>query len=252
MKKKIRVISKLEIKNSFLIKGLQYEGLRKIGNPIDYGLKYFKDGVDQINIIDIVSSLYGRENLYDIVDKMTNNIFIPVCVGGGIKKIDHIKKLLKAGADRVILNSSVLRDNKFLEEVGNTFGFQFLSVSIEAKLINNEFYCMMDHGRENSNIKVDEWVKHLNQKRVGEIIINSVDNDGMENGYNFDLIKLVENKINCPLVASGGAGSLNDFYTAVKNHDLDGVCASSVFHFNRLSVQNVKEHLKSKKINVVE
>ena len=250
MKKKIRVISKLEIKNSFLIKGLQYEGLRKIGNPIDYGLKYFKDGIDQINIIDIVSSWYDRENLYDIVDKMTNNIFIPVCVGGGIKKIDHIKKLLNAGADRIILNSSVLRDRKFLEEVGNTFGFQFLSVSIEAKFMNNEFYCMMDHGRE--NIRVSEWVEYLNQKQVGEIIINSVDNDGMEKGYNLDLVKLVENRINCPLVVSGGAGSLNDFYTAIKDYNIDGVCASSVFHFNRLNVKKLKEYLKSKKINIVE
>ena len=250
--KKIRIISKLEIKNSFLIKGLQYEGLRKIGNPIDYSLKYFKDGVDQINIIDIVSSLYSRENLYDVVDKITDNIFIPVCVGGGIKKIEHIKKLLKAGADRIILNSSVLRNKEFLEEVGNTFGFQFFSISIEAKNINNQYYCMMDHGRENSNIKVDEWVKHLNQKQVGEIIINSVDNDGMETGYNLDLIKLVENKIDCPLVVSGGAGSYNDFYEAIKNYNVDGVCASSVFHFNRLNIKDLKKHLKSKKINVVE
>lgn len=250
--RKIRIISKLEIKNSFLIKGLQYEGLRKIGNPIDYSLKYFKDGVDQINIIDIVSSLYSRENLYDVVNKITDNIFIPVCVGGGIKKIEHIKKLLKAGADRVILNSSVLRNKEFLEEVGNTFGFQFFSISIEAKNINNQYYCMMDHGRENSNIKVDEWVKHLNQKQVGEIIINSVDNDGMETGYNLDLIKLVENKIDCPLVVSGGAGSYNDFYEAIKNYNVDGVCASSVFHFNRLNIKDLKKHLKSKKINVVE
>ena len=177
--KKIRVISKLEIKNSFLIKGLQYEGLKKIGNPVDYSFKYFKNGADQINIIDIVSSLYSRENLYDVVNKITNNIFIPVCVGGGIKKIDHIKKLLKAGADRIILNSSVLRNNEFLDEVGNIFGFQFFSISIEAKKINNQYYCMMDHGRENSNIRVPEWVEYLSKKQVGEIIINSIDNDGM-------------------------------------------------------------------------
>lgn len=139
---KLRIIPKLEVKNSNLIKGLQYEGLRKVGNPIDYASKYYDQGADQINIIDIVSSLYSRENIYEIIDKITENIFIPICVGGGIKTIDNIIKLLKCGADRVIINSEALRNKQFLNEVADIFGKQFISVSIEAKKINNDFYTL--------------------------------------------------------------------------------------------------------------
>ena len=178
---KLRIIPKLEVKNSNLIKGLQYEGLRKIGNPIDYAKKYYDQAADQINIIDIVSSLYSRENLYEIIDKITENIFIPVCVGGGIKTIEHIIKLLNCGADRIIINSAALRNRKFLNDIAEIFGNQFISVSIEAKKIHGEYYCMMDHGRENSNIKVNDWIKYLTKNNVGEIIVNSVDNDELLN-----------------------------------------------------------------------
>ena len=130
---KLRIIPKLEVKNSNLIKGLQYEGLRKIGNPVEYANRYYEEGADQINIIDIVSSLYSRDNLYEIIDKITEDIFIPICVGGGIQSIEHIVKLLNCGADRVIINSAALRNSEFLKEVANIFGSQFISVSIEAK-----------------------------------------------------------------------------------------------------------------------
>jgi len=249
---KIRIIPKLEVKNSNLIKGLQYEGLRKVGNPIEYASKYYEGGADQINIIDIVSSLYSRENLYDIVDKITEDIFIPVCVGGGIKNIDHIIKLLNCGADRVIINSEALRNREFLNHASEIFGKQFISVSIEAKKLNNEYYCMMDHGRENSNIKVIDWIKFLNDNKVGEIIINSVDNDGMECGYDLSLIKLITNDVRCPIVISGGAGKANDFTKASKFSCISGLSASSVFHFDKLNILNLKQELQKNNIEVVE
>tara|TARA_B100001964_G_C14196240_1_gene583520 strand:+ start:696 stop:1451 length:756 start_codon:yes stop_codon:yes gene_type:complete len=249
---KIRIIPKLEVKNSNLIKGLQYEGLRKVGNPIEYASKYYEEGADQINIIDIVSSLYSRENLYDIVDKITENIFIPICVGGGIKNIDHIIKLLNCGADRVIINSEALRNREFLNHAAEIFGKQFMSVSIEAKKLNNEYYCMMDHGRENSNIKVIDWIKFLNDNNVGEIIINSVDNDGMECGYDLSLIKLITNDVKCPIVISGGAGKPDDFTKAAKFNCISGLSASSVFHFNKLNILNLKKELKENNVEIVE
>jgi len=249
---KLRIIPKLEVKNSNLIKGLQYEGLRKVGCPIEHASKYYEEGADQINIIDIVSSLYSRENLYDIVDKITENIFIPICVGGGIKNIDHIVKLLNCGADRVIINSEALRNRKFLNHVGEIFGKQFMSVSIEAKKLNNEYYCMMDHGRENSNIKVIDWIKFLNDNNVGEIIINSVDNDGMECGYDLSLIKLITNDVKCPIVISGGAGKPDDFTKAAKFNCISCLSASSVFHFNKLNILNLKKELKENNVEIVE
>ena len=125
-KEKVRIIPKLEIKNENLIKGVRFEGLRKVGNPVEFANDYYKSGADQINIVDIVASLYSRDNLYNIVNKITDKVFIPVCVGGGIKNIENIRQLLKSGADRVILNSSVLRNPNFLNEVMNIFGGQFI------------------------------------------------------------------------------------------------------------------------------
>lgn len=249
---KVRIIPKLEIKNSYLIKGLQYEGLRKIGDPIDFAKKYYDDGADQINIIDIVSSLYNRENLYEIIDKITDNIFIPICVGGGIKKIENIVKLLDCGADRIIINSEAFRNKEFINDIGNIFGKQFISISIEAKKINNEFYCMMDYGRENTNIKVNEWVKYINKLGVGEIIINSVDNDGMESGFDLSLIKLLDNNTKCSIVISGGAGNFNHFLEATKFDYIHGLSASSVFHFNKINILDLKKDLKNNKVNIVE
>ena len=239
---KLRIIPKLEVKNSNLIKGLQYEGLRKVGNPIDYASKYYEQGADQINIIDIVSSLYSRENIYEIIDKITENIFIPICVGGGIKTIDNIIKLLKCGADRVIINSEALRNKQFLNEVSDIFGKQFISVSIEAKKINDDYYCMMDHGRENSNIKVTEWIKYLTQNNIGEIIINSVDNDGMECGYDISLIRLLADSVKCPVVLSGGAGAVDDFLEAAKFNCISGLSASSIFHFDKINIVDLKKN----------
>lgn len=249
---KLRIIPKLEVKNSNLIKGLQYEGLRKVGNPIDHASKYYEQGADQINIIDIVSSLYSRENIYEIIDKITENIFIPICVGGGIKNIDHIVKLLNCGADRVIINSEALRNKKFLNDIADIFGKQFISVSIEAKKIHNEYYCMMDHGRENSNIKVTDWVKYLSQNNIGEIILNSVDNDGMECGYDISLIKLITDDVKCPVVVSGGAGITNHFLEAAKFDCISGLSASSIFHFDKLNIKDLKKELKIKNIEIVE
>jgi|TARA_B100000780_G_scaffold49689_1_gene30853 cyclase len=249
---KVRIIPKLEIKNSHLIKGLQYEGLRKVGDPIDFAKKYYEDGADQINIIDIVSSLYTRDNLYEIIDKITDNIFIPICVGGGIKKIENIVKLLDCGADRVIINSEAFRNKEFINDIGNIFGKQFISISIEAKKFNNEYYCMMDHGRENTNIKVNEWVKYINKLGVGEIIINSVDNDGMESGFDLSLIRLLDNNTKCPIVISGGAGNFNHFLEATKFDYISGLSASSVFHFNKINILDLKKSLKDNKVNTVE
>ena len=248
---KIRIIPKLEIKNEFLIKGIRYEGLRKVGNPVEFANKYFKDGADQINIIDIVASLYSRDNLYEIVNKITEKVYIPVCVGGGIKSIDHIKSLLACGADRVIINSEALRNIKFIDQIIQTFGSQFLTISIEAKKIGNEYYCMMDHGRENSNKTVSEWIHQLNQYNIGEIILNSIDNDGIENGFDFDLLNIASKiKFNCPKVINGGAGNFEHFKKVLDQYEIDGFSIATSLHFNNFTIKDLKKFLVSKKINI--
>jgi cyclase len=247
-KPKFRIIPKLEIKNNYLIKGVKFEGLRKIGDPVLYAKTYYKDSADQINIMDIVASLYSRENIYEIINKITNNIFIPINIGGGIKNIEDIKKLLNVGADRVIINSEALRNFSFLKKVKNIFGDQFFSISIEAKKINNKYYCMMDHGRENSGILVADWIKRLNKLIVGEIIVNSIDNDGMESGFDLDLLNIVSlYSKSSTLIISGGAANFSDFELIAEKYNIEGIAASTCFHFKRLSVLEIKKNLIKKK-----
>jgi cyclase len=241
---KVRIIPKLEIKNNFLIKGVRFEGLKKIGDPVVFAKKYYEDFADQINIIDIVASLYSRDNIYDIIDKITKEIFIPVNVGGGIANIDHIKKLLNVGADRIIVNSAALRNPNFLIDIKNIFGDQFLTVSIEAKKIQSKYYCMMDHGRENSNIEVCDWIKQLNKIGIGEIVLNSIDHDGMRNGFDNCLLNEVYSLVKSPLVISGGAYSLNDFSNTLSKFTLDGLCSSTALHNNALKIADIKKNLK--------
>ena len=248
---KIRIIPKLEIKNQYLIKGVRFEGLRKLGDPVKFAEEYYNNGADQINIIDIVASLYSRENLYEVVNKITEKVYIPICVGGGIKKIEHIQSLLKCGADRIIINSEALRRENFINEVVNIFGGQFISVSIEAKKINNKYYCMMDHGRENSNKTVSEWLNQLNKFPIGEIILNSIDNDGMENGFNEEIIKLLfESNISCSKVVCGGAGKEKDFLNILKKYKVEGVSAATSFHFSKINILKLKNFLFKNKLNI--
>ena len=241
---KVRIIPKLEIKNNFLIKGVKFEGLKKMGDPILFAKKYYEDFADQINIIDIVASLYSRDNIYDIIDKITSDIFIPVNVGGGIVDIEHIKKLLNVGADRIIVNSSALRNPNFLIDIKNIFGDQFLTVSIEAKKIQGKYYCMMDHGRENTNIEVCDWIKQLNEIGIGEILLNSIDHDGMRKGFDHSLLNEVYSLVKSPLVISGGAHSLNDFSHTLSKFSLDGLCSSTALHYNELKITDIKKNLK--------
>lgn len=246
---KLRIIPKLEIKNQNLIKGVKFEGLRIVGDPILFAENYYKDKADQINIIDIVASLYSRDNIYEIINKITNKIFIPVNVGGGITDIEHIKKLLEVGADRIIINSHALRNPSFLIDVKNIFGEQFISISIEAKKIKGKYYCMMDHGRENSGIEVVEWIHRLKEIKVCEIILNSIDNDGMEQGFDAKLLDDCVKLIDCPLVVSGGISTYEHFLNLSKKK-IDGICSSTAFHFNRTNIFKLKEYLKKNNCNI--
>ena len=248
---KIRIIPKLEIKNDHVIKGIQFDGLRKVGNPVELCKKYFKDGADQINIFDIVSSLYSRDQLYNFLDKITKDIFIPVNIAGGITNIDQIKKLLECGADRVIINSGALRNPQFISEIANIFGAQFLTVSIDVKKYNDRLYCMMDHGRENSNIEVEKWIKYLNSKNVAEIIITSIDNDGMQKGFDKNLISKLSPLVQSQLVVGGGVKNKEKKKKIISSYNVQGISAASVFHFDIESIKGIKKFLLSKNYNII-
>lgn len=249
-KEKIRIIPKLETKNGFLIKGVKYEGLRRIGTIEEYILKYYNDHADQINIIDIVASLYSRDHLFKIIDKSIGCIDIPICVGGGVKTIDDIRQLLLAGADRVIINSEALKNPDFLKNVKNVFGNQFITVSIETKKIEGKYVCMMDHGRELSNYKLNEWILELEKLKIGEIIVNSIDNDGTNLGFDEELVNEIESKINIPLIYSGGLNDKNNILKLLNKKIFSGISLGSSLHFNNINIQEIKKFLYNENLSI--
>jgi len=249
-KEKIRLIPKLETKNGFLIKGVKYEGLRKVGNIDDFIVKYYKDHADQINIIDIVASLYSRDHLFQTLNKSIGLIDIPICVGGGVKTVDHIRQLLLAGADRVIINSEGLKNIEFLKDVKNIFGSQFISISIETKKIDGKYICMMNHGRDVSNFELVEWINELSKLQVGEIIINSIDHDGTNVGFDADLIKIINTNVDIPLIYSGGLNNQENILELLKKELFSGISIGTALHFNDLSIIEIKNYLNENKINI--
>jgi imidazole glycerol-phosphate synthase subunit HisF len=251
---KIRIIPKLEIKNQFLIKGLQFEGLRKIGNPIDFAKKYFLEEADQIIIQDIVASLYSRNNLFDIVKKISENIFIPITVGGGIRTLEDIDNLQNCGADRISINTKVMEDPSFIKEITKIYGSQFLTISIEIRNFNGKYFCMSNHGREKSKYLLTDWLKILDEFDIGEVMITSIDNDGSNDGYDKELIKEIsKNNYNFPIVYGGGIGKNDDVNTLLENYDFSGVAIASSLHSNAINIPDLKKSLikKGHNINII-
>ena len=253
MNDKIRIIPRLEIKNNNIIKGVQFEGLRIVGNPYELSQKYYEQGADQIIVTDIVASLYSRNNLFNTIDKLTNNIFIPITAGGGIRSMEDINFLLKVGADRISMNSYLFENPEILNKISNTFGGQFLTVMIEAKKIGNDYYCMKNHGRDNTGFTLDKWLDFLSDKNIGELAIYSVDNDGTNNGYDSNLIDVInKKKIKFPFIYGGGLSEKNNISTLIKKTNTTGISISSAFHFNLLQIKTLKSDLKKLDINVNE
>lgn len=230
--KTVRVIPRLDIKGPNLVKGIHLEGLRVLGKPEDFAKYYYETGADELLYMDIVASLYNRNSLHDIITKTAKEIFIPLTVGGGLRTIEDIKEVLRAGADKVSLNTAAVKNPEFLKEAAGIFGSSTIAVSIEAiKQPNGKYFAFIDNGREETGLEVLSWAKKVESMGVGEIILTSVDREGTGLGYDLDLVKLVAKEVSIPVVACGGAGSLNDFEEVIKNAGADAFTVSSVLHY---------------------
>jgi cyclase len=226
-----RIISKLEIKGPNLVKGVNLEGMRVLGKPEEFSKLYYKENIDELYYQDTVASLYGRNSLYDLIEKISKEIFIPLCVGGGIKNLKDIYKLLKVGADKISINKQALKKPNFIYEASKKFGKANICISIEAIKTKNDYYCFFDNGRNFSNIKVIDWIKKINLIGAGEISITFVDNDGTGKGFDLLFIKKIESITNIPIVVHGGAGNINQILNLFKETQCDGVSISSLFHY---------------------
>jgi cyclase len=232
MAKNIRIIPRLDIKGPNLVKGIHLEGLRVLGKPEDFARYYYENGADELMYMDIVASLYNRNSLHDIITKTAREIFIPLTVGGGIRTIDDIREVLRAGADRVALNTAAIKNPDIIFKASRVFGSSTIVVSIEAiKQPEGRYLAYTDCGREYTGIEVGEWAKSVEQLGAGEIFLTSVDRDGTGLGYDIGLIKMVSSRVSIPVIAYGGAGKLEDIAAAVRA-GADAVSVSSMFHYD--------------------
>ncbi len=237
----MRIIARIDIKNNFVIKGINLEGLRKVGDPYELITKYYEQGINEIIIQDSVASLYGRNNLFDFIKEITKEIFIPITLGGGIRSLSDIEKALKSGADKVAINSKALEDPNFIKEASNEFGSSTIVASVETKKINDNFwepykFC----GRERTNINVAEWIKTIQQNGCGEILLTSIDNEGTKKGFDLEMIDSVYKIIDRPIIISGGCGSLNHFKEVYRKYKDEAIAIASVLHYKILEIDDIK------------
>lgn len=249
--KNIRVIARLDIKGPNLVKGIQFEGLRKMGNPNEFAKEYYRQGIDEILYIDTVASLYNRNNLQDIIRETTENVFVPITVGGGIRNIEDVKEILRLGADKVAINTAAVKKPLLITEVAEVFGSQCLVLSIQAKKIEDKKWeVYYDNGREKTGIDVLEWALKGVTLGAGEILLTSVDMEGTKNGFDCELVREVSNAVPIPVIAGGGCGQADDFVRVIYEGMADAVAIASIFHYNKITIAELKDYAFSKGINV--
>ena len=234
----IRIIPRLDIKGPNLVKGIHLEGLRVLGKPWDFALKYYENGADELIYMDVVASLYGRNNLSDIVKKTAENIFIPLTVGGGIRSLDDIKTLLRSGADKVAINTAAIHNSQLISESAEAFGSQCIVVSIEAKRTGDKYKAFTDNGREPTGKDVYEWAKEAVDLGAGEILLTSIDKEGTGQGYDLELCARVAESVSVPVISCGGCGKPEHLMDVVEKGKADAISAASVFHYYNICLCN--------------
>jgi cyclase len=248
---RIRLIPRLDIKGKNLIKGVQLEGLRVIGSPNEFALKYYEDGADELILMDVVASLYGRNQLEETIREAAKDIFIPVTVGGGIRSVSDAKQILRSGADKVAINTAAVRDPDLISSVARAFGSQCMVASIEAKKIGHERWeVFVDNGRERTGIDVSFWAKEVVRRGAGEILLTSIDREGTRTGYDVELTSIISDSVSVPVVASGGMGKVEDLLPIVIEGQADAVAMADILHYGRSDLFEIREFALTSGLNV--
>ncbi len=245
-----RFIPSLLVKGENVVKGICMEGLRVVGTPVELCEKYYKSGVDEILFIDIVASLYNRNHLHALLSSSSENIFLPVCVGGGVRNIEDFRSLLRAGADKISLNTQACRTPEIITDAARVFGSQCVIISIQSKRQTDENWeAYTENGREKTGRDVIEWAKEAVSRGAGEILLTSVDHDGTREGLDFKLIEKLVDSVPVPIVVGGGVGSIDDVERAAKI-GASGVTIANMFHFGVLTTSEIKSELMKRGISV--
>ena len=241
----IRVIPRLDIKGPNLVKGINLEGLRVLGKPEEFAKSYYNSGADELMFVDVVASLYERNSLHNIINRTAKEIFIPLTVAGGIRSVDDIREVLRIGADKVSLNTAALKNPGIIKEASRIFGSSTIVITIEAiRDKTGEYFAYTDNGREFTGIKVIDWAKEVEKLGAGEIVITSVDQEGIGQGFDVELTRDVSNSVNIPVIAHGGAGKLDHIVSVVAEGAADAVAISSMFHYGVIENHDNKSFYK--------
>ena len=247
---KTRIIPCLDVKNGRVVKGINFIDLVDAGNPIEQAKYYSQNGADEICFLDISASLENRDTIIDVVKKTSEEVFIPLTVGGGIRDLNNIKDLLKAGADKISINSAAIKDPEIIKKSSDYFGSQCIVVAVDVKKDNDKWTVYSHGGTINTKIEAFSWLEKLEELGAGEILLTSMDKDGTKSGFDLDLLSKASKILKIPLIASGGVGKKEHFYEGVKIGGANALLAASVFHFNEFSINDVKKYLASKNVNV--
>ncbi len=248
---KNRIIPCLDVKNGRVVKGINFIELKDAGDPVEQAKVYSDSGADEICFLDITASNENRETIYEVVKKTSKNCFVPLTVGGGVRSIEDINKLLNCGADKVSINTAAVQNHNLIKEAAKRFGSQCIVVAIDAKKTDENKWSVYTHGgRERTDIDAIEYAKISESNGAGEILLTSMDKDGTQSGYDIQLTSKITKAINIPVIASGGVGTLDHLKDGIVKGGASAVLAASIFHFGTFSIKEAKEYLKSKNVSV--
>jgi imidazole glycerol-phosphate synthase subunit HisF len=241
----MRVIARLDIKNEDVIKGINFEGLRVVGKPNELAKKYYNDGADELIYSDCVASLYGRNNLAKLVKKTAQDIFIPITVAGGIRNEKDADSLMKNGSDKLAVNTQLFKNKEAGKLLVQKYGSQSVMLSIQAKKISKTSWeAYMNFGRDKTNMDVIEWAKEMAEYNFGELLLTSIDADGLSGGFDVELYEKISKIVNIPIIACGGFGKLNHITELKKHADIDAISVSKALHYKEIEISDIKDFIK--------
>ena len=246
-----RIIPCLDVKDGRVVKGVNFLGLADVSSPVKLAKFYSDSGADELVFYDITASAEGRALFVDILTEVASTIFVPLTVGGGINTVEDFDRVLKCGADKVSVNSGAIRNPKLIEAAAKKYGNQCVVISADVKRVDGVFRVFAKGGRENTGMEAIDWIKHAVDLGAGEVVVNSIDTDGVKRGFDIEMLDAVLNAVNVPVIASGGAGSKQDFVNLFKTlPDIDAGLAASVFHFGEIEINDLKSELRKNDITV--
>ncbi len=245
-----RIIPCLDIKDGRTVKGVNFENIRDAGDPVELAIAYAQQGADELVFLDITATNEKRKTLIELVTRIAKQINIPFTVGGGISSIEDVSLLLNAGADKISINSAAIKDPQLIKKLADQFGSQCVVLAIDTKFENNDWFVYLNGGRIKTELKALDWAKQIVELGAGEILLTSMNNDGTKKGFAIDITKQISEAVNVPVIASGGAGTIEHFKDVFINGKADAALAASIFHFKEIEIIELKKYLKNNQIEI--